>query len=714
MTDNKIFKFDAFELDVGEKSLTRSGEAVKLTPKVFDTLVYLVQNAGRLTLKDEMMQAIWEGRAVEESNLSFNIKMIRKALGDDATAPRFIETVPRRGFRFIADVNEIESLATGDVININDIDTKATSSVLDTTPSRSRQPVFVLGSFVLILFAAVVLVGWKYVPLFETSPPLLRQSFGIRSLSNAGTIQNSAVSPDGKYVVYVDGERRLSTIWLREMATGANRQIIQPSDDNFYGLAVSHDSKELFFVRRARDASSAGDIYRIPLFGGSPTKVLAVAQGWISLSPDSMTIAFVRCDNRPDQNCAIYIANSEDGSGERLLTSLPPPLRIGILAFSPDGRSVAFAHGQSENQSNSFTISAADVETGVTRELSSTRFFNVKGLVWLPGGNELLTTAAIVPSRQFYLWKIDVGKDAQKIGESISDLGALSIDRTAETLVATTISQEFRIRSIDVDDGTEGTINVPGTSVSVSAASIVFASTKTGSDAIWTMTSDGSDQRQLTSDHAWNTRPVQSDGGRTIYFASNISGATHVWRMRADGSDKAQVTREHGGFPLAVSPGGEWVYYHHGLDRTLWRISSNSVTEEVVIDKPSYLFSFSPDGSEVAFIARGNARNMVSIASIIDGQIKGNFHLTELDTIITHLNWMSLTNDLLFVGSSIDYETSSMFRYSIESNRTVKIVDLGNDAISEGSAISISPDEKLAFFARGKWKHDLIQFTGLN
>src|SRR5712692_117052 len=101
-----FYEFGTFRLDPSAKILFCENKPVPLTPKVFDTLQIFVEHAGRLLEKDELMQKIWQDRFVEESNLTFNIKMLRRALKDDAHEPRFIETVPRRGYRFIADVKE--------------------------------------------------------------------------------------------------------------------------------------------------------------------------------------------------------------------------------------------------------------------------------------------------------------------------------------------------------------------------------------------------------------------------------------------------------------------------------------------------------------------------------------------------------------------------------------------------------------------------------
>src|SRR5438270_12234707 len=102
----RVYEFEDFTLDPSAKTLCRDNQRVSLTPKVFDMLQFFVEHPGRLLGKDELMENLWQGRFVEESNLSFNVKMLRRALNDDAQRPRFIETVPRRGYRFIAEVKE--------------------------------------------------------------------------------------------------------------------------------------------------------------------------------------------------------------------------------------------------------------------------------------------------------------------------------------------------------------------------------------------------------------------------------------------------------------------------------------------------------------------------------------------------------------------------------------------------------------------------------
>src|SRR4030095_2529062 len=101
---SRLYDFGPFFLDPSERRLLHDGKPVALTPKCFDLLVILVENSGHLLGKDELLERLWPGQFVEETNLSFNISTLRKALGEGQSGRHFIETVPKKGFRFVAHV----------------------------------------------------------------------------------------------------------------------------------------------------------------------------------------------------------------------------------------------------------------------------------------------------------------------------------------------------------------------------------------------------------------------------------------------------------------------------------------------------------------------------------------------------------------------------------------------------------------------------------
>src|SRR5262252_4484377 len=103
-----IYEFGPFRLDEAEHLLLRDGNAVPLTPKAFDLLLTLVEGHGHLLEKEELLKKVWPDTFVEEANLASNISQLRKALGDGENGHRYIETAPKRGYRFVADVKKLE------------------------------------------------------------------------------------------------------------------------------------------------------------------------------------------------------------------------------------------------------------------------------------------------------------------------------------------------------------------------------------------------------------------------------------------------------------------------------------------------------------------------------------------------------------------------------------------------------------------------------
>ena len=102
--ENQLYEFGPYVIDARSRILLKDGTTVRLTPKAFDTLFVLVQHASQVVEKERLLREVWPDIFVEEGILSHNIHGLRKALGDDSSEPRYIETIPKRGYRFVAPV----------------------------------------------------------------------------------------------------------------------------------------------------------------------------------------------------------------------------------------------------------------------------------------------------------------------------------------------------------------------------------------------------------------------------------------------------------------------------------------------------------------------------------------------------------------------------------------------------------------------------------
>jgi len=207
--ENPIYQFGEFELDPGERRLTNNGQSIALTPKVFDTLVLLVKNAGRVTRKDALLQALWPRGFIDESMLSNHIWQIRRALGDTAKSTRFIETVPKLGYRFTAPVmlragtgdpslaqpdvgaaTETAAPAAGDTARVGAGAANPMAGAADGIRGRVPYPLIVLA------FVVTLGLGLAWMIHLRPAPAAPPPPVGVRTIALAGFNGLSRLSGD--------------------------------------------------------------------------------------------------------------------------------------------------------------------------------------------------------------------------------------------------------------------------------------------------------------------------------------------------------------------------------------------------------------------------------------------------------------------------------------------------------------------------------------
>src|ERR1043165_6339295 len=153
--ENHSYDFGRFRLKTAERVLLREGEPVPLTPKVFDILVTLVEHGGQVVAKDELMKRVWPNTFVEEGNLTQNISLLRKALGESPGGAQFIETVPRRGYRFVADTSQSWSDEPAPVMQaVTSADSTPVVSIPNTpgqAASTRRTPLYAVAAGLVVL-----------------------------------------------------------------------------------------------------------------------------------------------------------------------------------------------------------------------------------------------------------------------------------------------------------------------------------------------------------------------------------------------------------------------------------------------------------------------------------------------------------------------------------------------------------------------------------
>jgi len=705
-----FYEFGNFRLDTKEKILFRDNKPVPLRPKVFTTLQVFVEHAGRLLEKDELMQRIWKDQFVEESNLSFNIKVLRRVLDDDAHQPRFIETVPRRGYRFIANVNQ----------NSGPLAVKA-EAVVSRVPSLTvASPKPIKRVYLSIaLFAVLVLAclsgalwfGQRKHFASGLSAPILSKPFKSENFLSAGA-ERAVITPNGKYVAYTTEVGGKTSIWLRQLETSENIQIVPPSELLYRGLAVSHDGNSLYFARNNEEDRNSLSIYRVMTFGGIPVKIIGKTQGSISLSPDDRQISFVRCKYEDEDYCSLLLADV-DGQNERKLLTRPRPFRIVDNQFSPDGKSIAFALGQSRNGASDFRLLRFDLANGTEIQISPKTFFEIENLKWLPNGNELLFTAYETIDGPLRIWEASLlNQEVKVLTNDATNYWSISLDSAADKMIATNTSNTFHLYLAPANDlNNAKSLAVARTFTFAPGGKIVFA----GDDGdIWTINRDGGEQRQLTNSPLKDFGPRVSPDGQYIFFGSARSGSIQVWRMNSDGSNQIQLTKGEGGYPVFVTPDHQSVYFVSALQRRLWRISPEGSNETKVSEEEVLQPAFSSSGKLVAYFFRQKASEpfRIAVMSIDDEKVVRTWRLP--DEIVTPvcIAWEDDNQnfDYVILNSSKQRNSNSLWRQSLDNDRPRLIADLGNEDIND---LAFSPDGNYIGLVRGKWIHGAVLIEGL-
>lgn len=692
--ETNSFEFEGFVLDGEERVLLSDGKPVPLTPKALLLLKVLIENHGRLLEKRELMEAVWPDSFVEEGNLPYTANLLRKALGDNKEQPRFIETVPRRGYRFIAPVR----LVTGEVAEPDE-------------PARAnarKWPRPIIPALAVLLVLVVALGIWLAAKARnELAAPILSQPFSVEQLPTSGNSRYAAISPDGKYAAYTDDSGGQQSVWLRSLDSSENIQIIPPSNDDYLGLTFSNNGNLLYFVRKPYDGHVLPSLYKITAFGGVPVKLFDnVVNRRAALSPDDKQIAFVRCAYRKDEFCSVIVADTT-AENERKLFTTTVGVHIHDIRFSPDGRAVAVASGRISNDQNDAKIAEIDLETGAEKEMFAERFFEIGGEDWLPNGKGLIFSASDHKDGKAGIWSVSrsTGK-LTPLTNDASSYSKLSLDREGRRLIAVQQIPDFRITA-----GAGGVTKtlVGARELTTSAGGKIAYSTFEGE--IWSVNRDGTEQRQLTNSKAIETSLRISPDQQTIYFSSDESGKRHVWRMNADGTDRRQLTKTVGGFPLTVSTDGRYVFYRSSLDDWLYKVSADGGDEIVVYDKRAASVAVSPDGQLAAYYLLEKASRKIAIMRLETGEVirtldpgPGSSYAQAYTPTLAWAADSSILNYVLVTDG-----LSAIWQQPLGTGEPQKIADLGP---SEVIGLTAADSGGFACVA-GQWKYDVMLLRGL-
>lgn len=710
---NRIYEFEKFRADVFEGRLFCGGEIISLTPKAFDMLIVLIRNKGKVVSKDALLDEVWINTFVEEGILAQNILTLRKALGTMKDGKSFIETVPRRGYKFVPDVREItgEEIAAAtaaaadggcfenplyaDIACEQKEDENIKTQIIEKPPDKLdlkpaagnlRRRRFLIGASALV--AGFLLIGgwtgWSYLrPVARFAAE--SENTQIIKLTTKGNIHRFAVSPDGKYLAFVEKRGEKQALLLRQFANENAVEIVPPQDHWFLGLTFSPDSDYIYYVTYDRaspaEALAKGILYRVPILGGMIERISEDLDSSIAISPDKRQIAFIR--NYPKERASALIVAGIDGKDERRLSVRPfdEGFSSSGLTWSPDSKIIISpVHYQTPTELLTKAV-AVDTGSGEQTSLTQEKYKWVGQSAWLKDGSGILFPALENQLQSLWLLSYPDG-NLRPVRKGISLYGVTVIpDSKSIIAVNANLMASFWVGSIEnpekmskitewfsernqFERGVDWTPD----------GKVVFSSAKNGNVDISIMDADGSNLKPLTSDNYEDFAPVVSPDGRFIVFISNRSGRPNIWRISIDGSNPQQLTDVFNASSPSLSPNSKWLYYSAatGDDRlpVTWKIPVDGGTAVKVSSVKTLKPKISPNGKFIACYTPGlpaeqaaDEELALTILSAEDGKIVRQFAERNTTESLVPVFWTSDSQTLLFVKATEGY--SNLWRQSI-------------------------------------------------
>jgi len=639
-TRSCVYEFEDFCLDAAHLMLYKNGTTISLKPKVVETLVALIERSGEVVSKDELMHRLWPDSFVEEANLSQNIYLLRKTLGNCGDGEPVIKTFWRRGYRFNCEVRQsshvellfarhtkllvIEEETIGEESEQNSVsETKqrmdGTSPIGDLMPIRlkSLSAKFLIGAVALIGGSLLIFSASRFFQLKSTSPNNAKsaRSFTLTKITRLTpdlNILSAAISPDGKYLVYYDlNEGGKRSLWIKDILSSSTTTILPPKKEGYYDVTFSPDGAHVYYNTWEKGHPNK-TIFRVPFTGGEPQPIAYDTVSPLTFSPDQQRIAFVR--GRPGEQ-SIILANSDGSGEEKILSSRGGTTGYeswgSNLSWSPDGKRLAICGVRIINDRYTYELIEVNVADGSERIIAAPGWNYLDDVAWLSDQSGLIVRARETHASPWQIWHVSYPNgETRRITNDLNDYDDVSLSADSRFLVVKKIVGNWNIWLTHFEaTGRANQITFGGTAADgaygiafTSDGEIMYTSPRDGNTDLWSMNVDGSEQRQLTKNagelSGW---PSLTPDGRFTIFVSTRSGTWQIWRMDADGGNPQQLTHSGIAQNPFLSPDGAWIYFTL-LDEQKHFIAKIAVDGgELTITKQSalsnvYAGPISPDG----------------------------------------------------------------------------------------------------------------------
>lgn len=622
-----ILRFDIFEIDSQAGELRKDGRRVKLQEQPFRVLSLLLQRHGQVVTREELREQLWPADTFVDFDHGLNsaVARLREALRDSADKPRFIETIAKRGYRFIAPLNAATLRETNSRPESSGDDRRYSPS---NHRNLARLRLFATLGLTIVCVSVVAFVYPKTAPTqdkIEVVPLTALHGFqATPAFSPDGTLvafrQSDGASKGGIYAAVVGGEKTV--------------QLTRDTGDCC--PTWSPDSRQIAFSRYSDGVLS---ILTVPALGGMEHLLYrgpSSMGGGLSWSPDGNSIAYVASPSGDRTRSTISLLSLTDYNSQEI-TAPPPGYLDRSPMFSPDAKRLAFIRSTIAGVSNDIYVMSTS--GGNPKRLTFDHRPIMGSPAWTADGREIIFSSDRGAATG--LWRVSsTGCLPSPVAGPVGEAVWPTIPTNGKhSLVYQQGVFKSNIWRLDLRDPTHHErLPVPIVSekgdkmrpeLSPDGKKIAFESNRLGFWDLWTCEIGKRDCNQVTSLHGtagrarWspdgryiafefhpnehseiymvevpegvphllptipgadNLSPSWSRDGKWLYFASKRgTEAFQIWKMPVQGGDPVQLTR-HGGISAVESPDGRYLYYSKFEEGGVWRMTTQGRDETQVLD----------------------------------------------------------------------------------------------------------------------------------
>jgi len=588
--------------------------------------------------------------------------------------------------------------------------TSGSSAVV--TAAKQHKLGFGIGSMVAILLVAAAAYG--IYALLSRSKPAPFQNFSVSKATQTGKATLVALSPDSKYLLYVMDEGGQQSLLLQNIPTNSNTQVVAPGAFGYQGVRFSPDGNYLYFLRTEPGSQSLKFLYRAPVLGGTPQKLVTDIDSNITLSPDGKKFAYLLANN-PKVGEYRIIIRAVEGSDEKTLVTGPLNEAEFALAWSPDGKVIVMALSLPGDALGG--MAAFDAETGKRKDFLLSKDLYFTRPAWLPDGSGLLALAVPVFSGQNQI--VHVAYPSGKVSAVTRDTNSyvdLSLAADGHTLAA-------------VERQTHNTASVMPAGASSAQARQLAMEGSPSYEVGWTrdgrllmsvantgvtlLNPDSGAKTPLFSQIHFPGFAHSCPDGQLVFMALASSKIhAHVYRADADGGNVKELTSGKFDFAPTCSADSKSVFYQDA-DAKFDRVALDGGASQQYPDYASFgRITVSPDGKVVAIVTQHSGSDTKERLGLLSPDFRQPIRFLDFERPRAEYGVMFGDGPILFTrdGKSIIYpvrdgQTDNLWQQNLDGSPGKQLSDFKSEFIRD---FDYSFDGKQLAIIRGHRESDVV------